>query len=791
MAAHEVAVGSHRQAVVDSTAHVAEKVSMLTSEQLATLWKGFAPPPSWAKWQKGYLDFLSWARDTPERELRTEVAQKKLWNARAITPAGYGDAVNVDALLADPEVVDAIVGLRERAWPSEVAARAAAIQAEYERILGMAVAREVKPRPYAKLRRLVSALLPAELTCVVSYDAVQHAATLLLGDANDPQLVAQVKMRARLRTVLGEEKDLAEHVRRSTFCWWLHENHERLVAGQMPPWKSDAPADGGSTHPFDDKLPPLVVWPFAKQYVGYLAVSNYAGAYRAVVQAALPGLSQDDLVGVLQASGSFDNVSSPTLRQLIIRAKGLGFVEERGGLLYPTKDGEELLGSEQLDILVRRFFERVFGFAHLLRHVAEHPGATDEAVVGALQELYPNWTTARVPSDLRNWSSYLGLLQRDERGGLLLTEYGKAWVARLPRDLPKPPPEASVDIGPTPTVVARPAIPYPSFDAILARFKADPEIADFVFDDRQLATLHAAWRSNPRKRFVLLSGLSGTGKTAVTLCYSRAVCELMKLSVSEHREIVPVSPDWRDPSGLLGYFNALHADPTFQAEPALRLVLRAAADPGRPYFLILDEMNLARVERYFAPFLSAMETGKDLVLHANGVEVNDVPPRVPWPANLHIAGTVNMDESTHPFSDKVLDRAFTLEFWDVDLKSFFDRAAARPPGKRLVNVEQTLCELHDAMRAVRRHFGYRTAGEVLAFMHAVPELDGAAPEVFLDQAVFSKVLPRLRGEDTPAFRGALEALIGICKRRGLGVSEAKLGSMMDLLRRTGVTKFWA
>ncbi|CAN93407.1 hypothetical protein sce3248 [Sorangium cellulosum So ce56] len=575
---------------------------MLTDEQLTTVWKGFTPPAGWAKWQKDYLDFLRWARDIPESELRTEAAQRKLWNARAITPAGYGDAINIDALLADPEFVDTIVGLRGRAFSPDVAVRAAEIQGEYERILGMAVAREVKPRPHAKLQRLVGALVPAELSCVLSYDA-----------------------------------------------------------------------------------------------------------------------------------------------------------------------------------------------AHLLRYVDEHRGATDAAVVDALQKIYPAWTTAGVPNDLRNWSLYLGLLKRDQDGGLQLTEYGAARAARLPKELPKPPAGEIIDTNPpggTTAVVAK-EIPYPAFDAILTHFKSDPEIADFVFEDRQLASLHAAWRSNPRKRFVLLSGLSGTGKTAVTLCYSRAVCELMGLSVSEHREIVPVSPDWRDPSGLLGYFNALHANPTFQAEPALRLVLRAAADPGRPYFLVLDEMNLARVERYFAPFLSAMETGKELVLHANGAEVNDVPPRVPWPANLHIAGTVNMDETTHPFSDKVLDRAFTLEFWDVDLKRFFERAATKSPGKRLPDVEAVLLELHGAMRTVRRHFGYRTAGEVLAFMHAVPELGGAAQETFLDQAVFSKVLPRLRGEDTPAFKGALETLQGICKRRGLTMCEAKLATMMELLKRTGVTRFWA
>lgn len=770
---------------------------MLTDEQVITLWKSFEVP-AWSRWQKDYLEFIEWARAAADSELRTRGGQKKLWSARAITPAGPGDSVNVELLLEDPEVVTMIVGLRQRAWSAETAARAAEIQGEFERILAVGVARGLAYRPLAKLHRLFCALLPDELTCVLSYKPNRHAADLLLGDWSDPMLAGQVKMRARLRVLLGKEADLAASVHRSTFCWWLHDNHERLAAGKMPPWAEEGVSGAGEpgasvapVTPIATDAPALVIWPFAKQFMGNFASRSFAGAYRAVVQAALPGLSRDDLVDVLQASGGFDNVAAQSLRQLIIRIKGLGFLEERDGLLYPTNDGEELLGSGQLDVLIERFFERIFGFAQLLRHVAVHPGTTDDDLVVALQTLYPNWTSARVPNDLRNWSSYLGLLKRDAGGGLVLTEPGQAWVARLPTELPELPLPEGLELSAIAAAVAAPAPPYPSFEAILARFKEDPEIADFVFDDRQLATLHAAWRSNPRKRFVLLSGLSGTGKTAVTLCYSRAVCELMGLSVSEHREIVPVSPDWRDPSGLLGYFNALHADPTFQAEPALRLVLRAAADPGRPYFLLLDEMNLARVERYFAPFLSAMETGQDLVLHANGVAVNDVPPRVAWPANLHIAGTVNMDETTHPFSDKVLDRAFTLEFWDVNLKTFFDRAAARSPEKRLLEVEEALIELHDAMRAVRRHFGYRTAGEVIAFMQAVPALAGATASTFLDHAVFSKVLPRLRGEDAPAFRAALGALTGICKRRGLEMSEAKLISMMELLARTGVTRFWA
>lgn len=107
-----------------------------------------------------------------------------------ITFAGYGDAVNVGSLLTDPEIVDAIVSMRAHPWPVDPAARAAAIQSEFERILAMTVARGLKPRPSAKLHRLVGALLPGELTCVLKYDANRHAAELLLGDASEPVLRA-------------------------------------------------------------------------------------------------------------------------------------------------------------------------------------------------------------------------------------------------------------------------------------------------------------------------------------------------------------------------------------------------------------------------------------------------------------------------------------------------------------------------------------------------------------------------------------------------------------------------
>jgi hypothetical protein len=306
----------------------------------------------------------------------------------------------------------------------------------------------------------------------------------------------------------------------------------------------------------------------------------------------------------------------------------------------------------------------------------------------------------------------------------------------------------------------------------------------------QLRTLHAAWSFHPNKRFVLLSGLSGTGKTRLLLEYSRLYCELCEVDVKKHRVIIAVSPSWRDPTGLLGYFNPLHADPTFQPEPALRLVIEAARNPREPYFMILDEMNLARVEQYFAPFLSAMETCDDLVLHAQTEAVNGVPPKVRWPRNLFIGGTVNMDETTHPFSDKVLDRAFTLEFSTVDLPAFIARRHER--GQRQPTAEAVLAGAGRALAGIRRHFGYRTAEEFLDFVAAaVDGEDEATTRSMIDRALFSKILPRVRGDDSPGMREAIGELQALCHEHGLSVCSSKLREMEERLTSVGLTRFWA
>ena len=204
-------------------------------------------------------------------------------------------------------------------------------------------------------------------------------------------------------------------------------------------------------------------------------------------------------------------------------------------------------------------------------------------------------------------------------------------------------------------------------------------------DEEVLRNYFAALRTKP---FVILSGISGTGKTLL----ARAFAEAIVGEDSTRFAFVPVRPDWLDNKGMFGFHNLLND--TFQTTPFLTLLLRAAADPERPYFTLLDEMNLAKVEYYFSDFLSAMESGTAIPLHAlNGAlrtseqeteiliptdarEAEDpvryIPPTVRIPRNFFLSGMVNIDETTHPFSAKVLDRANTVELARVSVGGFFD-----------------------------------------------------------------------------------------------------------------------
>lgn len=312
----------------------------------------------------------------------------------------------------------------------------------------------------------------------------------------------------------------------------------------------------------------------------------------------------------------------------------------------------------------------------------------------------------------------------------------------------------------------------------------------YVYQPWQVAAYVTALRTRP---FVILAGVSGTGK-------SRLPSLVASLTGMPAPQRVAVRPDWNDSSDILGYTDLQRR---FRPGLVLQQMRTAAADPQRFYTCLIDEMNLARVEYYFAELLSAVE---DCIPDLHGgfrsspVLMHQLPPEdAHWqnqylPPNLALVGTVNMDESTHSFSRKVLDRAFTIELshiefsestqsgsesndstpWTADLLvSRFRRVADIPASESgfqriLVQTNELLTSLNRLLIHSQMQVGYRIRDEIAIFAWNAGEVvscfrtrAGVVVDP-LDLALMMKVLPRLVGS-SGALRQVLAGLIELAQ----------------------------
>lgn len=302
-------------------------------------------------------------------------------------------------------------------------------------------------------------------------------------------------------------------------------------------------------------------------------------------------------------------------------------------------------------------------------------------------------------------------------------------------------------------------------------------------------------RSLLSKPFLILTGPSGTGKTRGAIQLAKALCEADSMAV------VAVGADWTDNRHVMGFLNPLQtADgtPIYETTEILKLLLHAKVHPDQPHVLILDEMNLSHVERYFSDILSAMELEdkeKALKLHSAGLaktrECVEVEGNIDFPENLFVIGTVNIDETTYMFSPKVLDRANVIEIHAerTALRNFLrgtvgeaeteapDRGISFLDAARVIRNEGThdtvpnlpeslrnaaadrLMELFDIMKRGRGEFGFRTGREVLAYLRTAHFLTSEADRVVwaaadgdwlkaLDAQILQKILPKLHGSRT-------------------------------------------
>ena len=330
--------------------------------------------------------------------------------------------------------------------------------------------------------------------------------------------------------------------------------------------------------------------------------------------------------------------------------------------------------------------------------------------------------------------------------------------------------------------------------------KKELELNSASKDDELLLRLLASLRAKP---FAILAGHSGTGKSRYVKKLAYMTCNVEELrnenQLPGNYLLLQVKPNWHDSTDLLGFRNAIEKG-AYQKTQLIDFIFKAYHFSETPFFLCLDEMNLAPVEQYFAEFLSAMESKepvplndiseKDSNLFELGCEWEDSLEYLKKngfsiPKNLFIVGTVNMDETTNQFSRKVLDRAFTIEMTDVDFINYGNVTdpsygdTLKPAiiesllnGEKAVSAldeedkkeDSSLVKVQKALASTPFAIAYRFANEYTLLKRAIKYFDVGDEMKLdaLDQAVLMKVLPRIAGE-----RDYIEKVYGEKENEGL------------------------
>ena len=342
------------------------------------------------------------------------------------------------------------------------------------------------------------------------------------------------------------------------------------------------------------------------------------------------------------------------------------------------------------------------------------------------------------------------------------------------------------------------------------------------------------------KPFILLAGISGTGKSRLVRTLAFKTCDNEELRVDSKKpgnfELIPVRPNWHDSSELMGYVSRINGE-KYVSTSFLKFIAKAWKNIDVPFFLCLDEMNLAPVEQYFAEYLSIIETrqvqdnqiGTDcLISKASfqnqqlysqllsdlGLNEIEFSEGISIPNNLVVIGTVNMDETTHSFSRKVLDRAMTFEMNNVDLTAGLDKlnndwnypqnyissnevlgdftSGAEVVDKFLENkkVIDFLVAINSELEGTPFKIAYRVRDEFLIYCYYA-SLNLTDPNWLtnaLDEMASMKILPRIEGDETKTGL-AIDNLLKLLNSN-YPKSNNKLLEMKAKLQY-GYTSFWS
>jgi hypothetical protein len=358
-----------------------------------------------------------------------------------------------------------------------------------------------------------------------------------------------------------------------------------------------------------------------------------------------------------------------------------------------------------------------------------------------------------------------------------------------------------------------------SLDGVVSEFDEAIAEADLIFAGINEGLPSSFLRGLLVKRFCLLGGLAGSGKTQLAKSFGKWLGN--NEEGKQRYLIVPVRADWTSPDPLFGFEDALGTPKdgrkSWNVPEPLRFILQAAKEPNRLWLLVLDEMNIAHVERYFSDVLSGIESNEPVVPNVqlesdnNWRIAENSEEKIQLPKNLIIVGTVNIDETTYQFSPKVLDRAFTYEFrvqtdeltnsavrpsplpaaTDMSLDLISQIASDDEWHKQYLasvgEIYNDVKELHGILSKIGFEFGHRSMYEILRF-GVLCKLSGMSDEETLDWSIMTKVLPRIHGS-AQQLRDLFEELLKFADTNKLELTTRKVSRMKEIVLKNGFVSF--
>lgn len=315
---------------------------------------------------------------------------------------------------------------------------------------------------------------------------------------------------------------------------------------------------------------------------------------------------------------------------------------------------------------------------------------------------------------------------------------------------------------PTPKPAARPQFTEKDF---LDRFVETARQKGLLYDTKDLINFHVSVKSS---RLVILAGMSGSGKSGLVRLYA----ETLGLP-KEQLAMIPVRPSWMDDSDLLGYLDMKNMVYRPADTGLTELLVEAGKHPEKMYIVCFDEMNLARAEHYFAQFISALEREENPVIRLYNPSIAPriynsaaYPAEIPVGRNVIFTGTVNVDESTYHFSDKILDRANVITLHQGKFRDLMNLTRTEAPAnpeipagtflgfvKKAEGIGLSAAELDflDALNeklqvsGLQSGIGYRVARQLGRYLENIPAGTGFTREDGLDCQTVQRIFTKLRG----------------------------------------------